>query len=311
MSPLTLSVLSFVIVAAITCVTGTLLLRWRLAVGGERLKTPVPETGPASILRWDERTRTVWQRLLAWLGQTLGPRDTTRVSGYRKRLGWAGYHNPRATLFFLGAKGELAILCGLLYPLYAAASEQILPNLLLMSFVLAVLGFYLPDFWLRHRIRERHRKIVNALPDVLDLLLVCVEAGMAFDAAVARVAEQPESRQSPLHQELVRTHLETRAGRPREEALRAFSERTGVQEVKAVVGAFIQTERLGTSLGQTLRVHSETARVRRRHRAEERAYLAPLKMIFPTVMFLMPAFFLVAMAPPLLRLMQILKALGR
>lgn len=310
MNPLTLSLLSFVIVAGITFVTGALLLRWRLAVGGERLKAPVPEAGPASILRWDEQTRTSWQRLLAGLGRTLGPRDTTRVSGYRKRLGWAGYHNPRATIFFLGAKGGLAILCGLLYPIYAAVVERILPNLLLVSFVLAVVGFYLPDFWLRNRIRERQRKIVNTLPDVLDLLLVCVEAGMAFDAAVARIAEQPEGRQSPLHQELLRMHLETRAGRPRGEAMRAFGERTGVQEVKAVVGAFVQTERLGTSLGQTLRIHSETARVQRRHRAEERAYLAPLKMIFPTVMFLMPAFFLVAMAPPLLRLIQILKTLG-
>ena len=104
-------------------------------------------------------------------------------------------------------------------------------------------------------------------------------------------------------------HLEVRAGRVHEEALRALGERTGVQEVKAMVGAFIQTVRLGTSLGKTLRVHAESARVWRRHRAEERAHLAPLKMIFPTIFFLMPSFFLVAMGPSLLNLLELFRAL--
>jgi tight adherence protein C len=106
-------------------------------------------------------------------------------------------------------------------------------------------------------------------------------------------------------------HLEVRAGRPRDEALRAFGDRCGAQEVKAMVSAFIQSERLGTPLGRTLRVHAESARVQRRHRAEERAYLAPLKMIFPTVLFLMPSFFLVAMGPSLLALISAFKSLGR
>jgi tight adherence protein C len=127
---------------------------------------------------------------------------------------------------------------------------------------------------------------------------------------VARVAEQPEGRNNPLHQEMLRMHLEVRAGRPRTEALRAFGQRTGTDEIKAMVTAFVQTEKLGTPLGKTLRVHADSARVQRRHRAEERAHLAPLKMLFPTVFFLMPSFFLVTMAPSLLGLMKLLKALG-
>lgn len=106
-------------------------------------------------------------------------------------------------------------------------------------------------------------------------------------------------------------HLEVRAGRPRAEALRALGERTGVDEIKAMVSAFIQTERLGTPLGKTLRVHADSARLQRRHRAEERAHLAPLKMLFPTVFFLMPAFFLVTLAPSLLGLLRLLKAISR
>jgi tight adherence protein C len=133
---------------------------------------------------------------------------------------------------------------------------------------------------------------------------------MGLDAAVARVAEQPEGRHNPLHQEMLRMHLEVRAGRPRTEALRAFGQRTGTDEIKAMVTAFIQTEKLGTPLGKTLRVHADSARVQRRHRAEERAHLAPLKMLFPTVFFLMPSFFLVTMAPSLLGLLKLLKALG-
>jgi tight adherence protein C len=126
---------------------------------------------------------------------------------------------------------------------------------------------------------------------------------------VARVAERSEVRESPLHQEMMRMHLEVRAGRPREEALRGLGERTGVEEVKALVGAFIQTERLGTSLGKTLRIHAESARVQRRLRAEERAQLAPLKMLFPTVIFLFPVFFLVTFAPAMLKLLAALKAI--
>jgi tight adherence protein C len=136
-----------------------------------------------------------------------------------------------------------------------------------------------------------------------------VEAGLGFDAAVARVAEQEELTRSPLHQELMRMHLEVRAGRPREEALRGFGERCGVQEVRSMVSAYIQSEKLGTPLGKTLRVHAESARIQRRHRAEERASLAPLKMIFPTVLFLMPAFFLVAMAPSLIGLIKSFRSL--
>ena len=215
-------------------------------------------------------------------------------------------------LLFVGVKVGLAAVAGVGYFLYTALLLRVVPSprLLAISVILAVVGFFLPDFWVHNRIKARKREIVHALPDVLDMLMVCVEAGMGLDAAVARVAEQPEGRQSPLHQEMLRMHLEVRAGRPRTEALRAFGHRTGTDEIKAMVTAFVQTEKLGTPLGKTLRVHADSARVQRRHRAEERAHLAPLKMLFPTVFFLMPSFFLVTMAPSLLGLLKLLKALG-
>jgi tight adherence protein C len=169
----------------------------------------------------------------------------------------------------------------------------------------------LPDVWLRFRTKQRQNAVTNALPDVLDLLMVCVEAGMGFDAAVARVAEQPGSKAGPLHEELLRMHLEIRAGRPREEALRSLADRLGTEELRSIVGSFIQTDRLGTPLGKTLRVQAEASRVQRRHRAETKAQMVPLLMLGPTILFLLPSFMLVAMAPSLLRIFQIMGTIGK
>jgi tight adherence protein C len=312
MNPMTLAILSFVIVVGVTFLAGMLLLRVLPAVRRERFSVQAPETGgDVSILRWEQQAAEGWQRTVERVGRAVEPKDLARRSKYSQRLGWAGHHDPRALAYFMGTKVVAAIAAGLSYPLLGILEQAVKPNLASVSLILFVLGFFLPDLWLSSRIKARQRDIVNAVPDVLDLLMVCVEAGMGFDAAVARVADQPDIQKSPLHQELLRMHLEVRAGRPREEALRALGERAGVQEVKSMVAAFIQTDRLGTPLGKTLRVHAESARVERRHRAEERAYLAPLKMIFPTVFFLMPAFFLVAMGPSLLGLVRAMKTLAR
>ena len=301
--------IAFIVGFGITGVVGALLLHWWPAVPDERLGGVAVSAAPSIV--WDAQERTGWRRTLERLGRRLAPRDDAKQSRYRAQLLHAGYYDPRGVTLFIGAQVACAILAGYAYTLYGLAVQSALPNVLPTSLLLACAGFFVPRVWLRGRIRTRRRDIVHALPDVLDCLMVCVEAGMGFDAAVARVAEQPDARQSPLHQELLRVHLETRAGRSREEALRALSERTGVEEIRAMVGAFIQTTRLGTPLGKTLRVHSEIARVQRRHRAEQQAHLAPIKMLFPTVAFLMPSFFLVAMAPSVLSLMKALKSIGR
>jgi tight adherence protein C len=311
MDPVGIVLIAFLVVTAVTFATAAVLLRSRSAVHLDRLRPELSEDGSRSILRWDERPRAAWQRLLERVGRALQPHDAAKLGRYRERLVWAGYSNPRAVLLYFGAKAACAIVFGSLYGAWGMLVQRAVPNLLLVSVVLGLLGLFVPDLWLNRRIRARQKLIVNALPDVMDLLVVCVEAGMGFDAAVARVAEQPEGRDSPLQQELMRMHLEIRAGRPREEAMRALGERTPSQELKAVIGGFVQAERLGSPLGRTLRVHSESVRVQRRHRAEERAQLAPLKMIFPTVLFLMPSFFLVVMAPSLLGMVKLLGRLGK
>jgi tight adherence protein C len=301
---------AFVLITGITFAVAVVLFRLIPGVRSERLAAPAEASSEdVSILRWEEG-EAPWRKLVERIGRWLIPRDAQLFGRYRRRVIVAGFHNPRAIALFLGAKGTVALVLGFSYLFYGAMVQRALPNLLPVSIILAGLGFFVPDLWLRMRTRARQREITNALPDVLDMLMVCVEAGMGFDAAVARVAEQ-ESKGSPLHGEMMRMHLEVRAGRPREEALRAFADRIGTEEIRSIVGSFIQTDRLGTSLGKTLRVQAEASRVQRRHRAEAKAQLAPAMMLLPTIIFLMPSFMMVAMAPSLLRILQILGTIGK
>ena len=313
MSALVLVAMTFVMVAGATFAVGALLLRLLPALRAERLAAPVAATatGDVSILRWEDRAGRDWHALVERVGGWLASRDATLFARYRKRLVQAGLHNPTAVALFLGSKATLGVALGLAYLVYGAMIQRALPNLLPVSVVLGGIGFFLPDLWLRLQTRQRQKAITNALPDVLDLLMVCVEAGMGFDAAVARVAEQPGSKAGPLHEELLRMHLEIRAGRPREEALRALADRLGTEELRAIIGSFIQTDKLGTPLGKTLRVQAEASRVQRRHRAETRAQLVPLLMLGPTILFLLPSFMLVAMAPSLLLILKILGSIGK
>ncbi len=309
MGQLVMPMVAFLIVAGVTLLAGVLLLRLWPALPGNRLAAP-PASGEMSILRWSEQPKAGWRGMLARLGHAAEPKAETKRRMYRQRLASGGYHDPNALVLFVGAKVALAVLVGFSYFFYGLVFKVATPNLVAISLILGAAGLFLPDLWLYNRVKARKREMVLALPDVLDLLQVCVESGMGFDAAISRVAEQSHGRRSPLHQELMRSQLEIRAGRPRAEVLRDLGERTGVLEIKTMVGAFIQTDKLGTPLGKTLRVHADAARVQRRHRAEEQAHLAPLKMLFPTVMFLFPAYFLVALAPTLLSLFKLLNSLG-
>jgi len=307
MNPLTVAIYSFVIVAGVSILVAALAFRLVPAFRRDRLAVPASvTTDNRGLLRWDETAHTRWQAAMERLGKRFGPRNAEDLSRYRRRLILAGYDNPRAVAAFVGAKIGLAAAAALSYPIYGVMTQRVMPNLLAVSFGLAAVGLMLPDLWLMRRTASRRLSIQHALPDALDLLTVCVEGGMGFDAAVARVADQPEAKNSALHKELMHVHLQVRAGRPRAEALRALGERTGVDDIKSLVGAFIQADRLGTPLGKTLRVYSESARLERKRRAEAKAALVSVKMIFPLVFFLMPAFMLVALGPSLLMIVKVL-----
>jgi tight adherence protein C len=316
------AILAFAVVAGVTAIVGLVLTAFFGDPVSRRLQTVGlgrTRENAESILRWDDEraaalgSRWRWLEKLGGLllGRVPGIHEARRT-GLRRRLAMAGYDDPRTALIFLGAKVVVPGVLVAAYLFYSLVVERLPPGSFVMAVViLGVGGFYLPDFSLSRRIQKRQRLITNALPDLLDLLVVCVEAGLALDAAIARITDQVMGKPTPLHEELRRVHLEFRAGRPRAEALQGMVGRTGVDEIRTIVGAFIQTEKLGTSLADTMRVHAEAARVQRRHRAEKQAHLAPLKMLFPMVLFLFPAIFLVTLAPATISLYEAFKGLGR
>ncbi len=168
---------------------------------------------------------------------------------------------------------------------------------LLWAVLVALVGYRLPSMWLGSRIKARKRLMTKALPDVLDLIAVSVEAGLGFDGALQRVAEKSRP---PLRDELGRTLSEIRLGRTRAEALRDLADRTDIAELRQVVSAIVQAEQMGVGLAKPLRVESDALRVRRRQRAEEQAMKTPVKLLFPLVFLIFPALFIVLLGPAVL-----------
>ncbi|MBM3320376.1 MAG: type II secretion system F family protein [Candidatus Eisenbacteria bacterium] len=224
----------------------------------------------------------------------------------RLRLVRAG-HSWRETLpilvgfRFLGAVvvGATAVVLGFRY-LGAA------PQVLLIGAAALVAGFLLPDFILWIRIGKRQEEIVLGLPDALDLMVICVEAGLGLNAAIHRVGTEIEHVCPPLSKELRMVNREMLAGSSRSDALQNLALRTGIEDIKALVAILIQTERLGTSVAKSLRIHADNLRVRRRHRAEERARKVAVKLVFPLILFIFPTLLLVILGPGMIQLIRAL-----
>jgi tight adherence protein C len=167
--------------------------------------------------------------------------------------------------------------------------------------ICAVVGFFLPRFWLKQRVGQRQHTIISGLPDAFDLITTCVEAGLGLDAALARVAEKVEG---PFAEELTRTLREISLGKARREALKEFAQRTNVPDLTTFVNAVNQAEQMGSSIGAVLRVQAAQLRIRRRQRAEEQAYKAPIKMIFPLAFCILPTLFIAILGPAVLSFMR-------
>jgi tight adherence protein C len=218
---------------------------------------------------------------------------------FRKLLITAGIRHPGAPSMFWGAK----ILCAGAFPVvaffaYLSTDRKLIDvNILIILGIATLLGFYFPDLCLKLWIGRRKEQIVRGFPDALDLLVVCVEAGMGIDAAVNRVAEEIRLSSRVISDELRLLNLELRAGKTRADALRNLGARTDVEEVRSFTTLLIQTDRFGTSVAQALRVHSDSMRTRRYQKAEELAAKLPVKMMFPLILFIFPAIFVVIVGP--------------
>jgi len=226
--------------------------------------------------------------------------------GARLLLNQAGYRSPGAYHAYILVRWALPFLFVILSLVGGKITGMENRSIFLAFFAAGIVGFLLPDFALRRKIRKRQEQITDALPDGLDLLVVCVEAGLGLNAAFVKITEEFQLSSPALSEEFDIVNREMVAGKPRQEALRALSERTGVEDVKSLVAMLIQTEKLGTSLAQSLRVHSDSLRLRRRQRAEEAAAKTTIKLVFPLVFLMFPALFIVILGPGVIQIIKIL-----
>ena len=199
----------------------------------------------------------------------------------RERLVHAGYRRPSALVLFLGVRVVGTVGLSLIAFALAVANEFTGPTLVATVVWGIVTGWFVPGLMVSSRASARKKEVQLALPDALDLLVICVEAGLGLNLALIRVAREIRHVSTLLAEELSATNFQIRAGVPREEALKSLSERTGVRDVRTLVTTIIQTERFGTSIAQSLRVHADDLRLRRKQRAEEAAAKTTIKIVFP------------------------------
>jgi len=227
------------------------------------------------------------------------PLSPTDVSQTRAWLIQAGYRSPQHVTIYRG----LRVLFAAIGFLSVFLSTGFSSPLLLVG--LTAFGFFIPRFLLKKKVQERQRRLRLGLPDGLDLTVICVEAGLSLDQALMRVGDDLQHAHPELSAEFHLFDLETRAGKPRVEALRNLAERTGVDDIRSLVGTLIQTDRFGTNVAQALRVHSDSLRTERRQRAEEQAAKTTVKMIIPLVLFVMPSLIFVTVGPAVIQLLHI------
>jgi tight adherence protein C len=229
------------------------------------------------------------------------PTSPKEMSRIRRRLTRAGYYSPSAPVIYASLEVGLPVLVGVSVLLAMGSGRGVL----VASFA-AIAAYLLPGLVVGRIISRRQQQIRNGLPDALDLIIVCVEAGLSLDQAVLKASEELALAHPVLTEELQILINEIRAGKPRMEAFRNLGERTKVDDVRALVAILIQTDRFGTSIAQALRTHADTGRTLRRQRAEERAAKLGVKLVFPLVFCLFPAMYVVTLGPGAIRIIRVL-----
>ena len=214
-----------------------------------------------------------------------------------RRLAAAGWDDPNAAWFYSIGQSVLPVLFGLVPILILDVRTG-----WILALIAAIIGYMIPDLIVSRRITQHTRAIQNGLPDALDLLVVCVEAGSSLDQAILRASEELESAMPAMAHELRTVATEIRAGKQRLDAFQDLAKRTNLDDVPALVSMLIQTDRFGTSIAQALRTHADTSRTKRRQRAEERAAKVGVKLVFPLVLCLLPALYVVCLGPGAVRM---------
>jgi tight adherence protein C len=252
--------------------------------------------------RWDKTAK------LMSPAAKLSAASKDQVKALESRLVLAGYRSAAAPTIFLAAR----VLFAVLLPL-AILTAMVLAKVEFTSgttmFVLlsgALVGYIAPGMWLNQKVEARQQVVFETFPEAVDMMVVCVEAGLGMDAAIARTAKELETRSPILAEELHLVTLELRVGATRERAMRGLAARTGVEEVSSFVAMMLQADKFGTSVSDSLRVQSDALRVKRRQKAEEKAAKLPVKMLFPLILCIFPSMLLVLVGPASIQMVRIL-----
>jgi tight adherence protein C len=252
--------------------------------------------------KFAERQKDRVRDTLANVGKLFPPPSTEKASRVQLLMIRAGYRSPEALMAMRGVKIIFPILT--LAGAYFSGAFQF--NAFLVPVVAVGLGYLVPDMWLTWRVSVRQHKLRKALPDALDLLVICVEAGLGLDQALMKVSQDMRMSHHELSEELQFVNMQMRVGKTRLDALRDLAQRTGLDDIKTLVAMLIQTERFGTSVAQSLRVYSDDMRLKRRQRAEEMSAKTSVKMVPPLVFFIFPALMVVILGPAIITMMRTL-----
>jgi tight adherence protein C len=306
-----IAILLLLFVAVVAVAYGAIVLlgerrevRSRLTAAG-----PVPEANSAGevvgLRAYD--ARGAWISMVTAIEKAGIPLVDTKDSTLRSRLVAAGYrqeHAPRVYSLL-----RLILVVGLPLGVFAlmwmTGNRPSLTKLYFIGMVAALAGLYFPSLWIRARAARRQREIINGFPDALDLMLVCVEAGLGLEAAFSRVGMEMTRSHPLLAEQLGTVVLELRAGRSQEDALRRMADRAGADEIQAFATLLIQSHKLGSSVAQTLRIYAAEMRERRRMRAEEKAHRLPVLLSIPLVVCMLPVMIGVLMLPAVIRTLRV------
>jgi tight adherence protein C len=252
--------------------------------------------------------RGAWIKLVTAIEKTGLPLVDTKDATLRSRLVAAGYTQESAPRIYSLVRlvTVIGLPVGTILLIWASGSTPSLTRLYIIGLIAALLGLYLPSVWIRAKADRRQREIINGFPDALDLMLVCVEAGLGLEAAFSRVGMEMTRSHPLLAQQLGAVVLELRAGRSQEDALRRMADRSGADDIRAFATLLIQSHKLGSSVAQTLRTYASEMREKRRMRAEEKAHRLPVLLSIPLVTCMLPVMIGVLMLPAVIRTIRII-----
>lgn len=273
--------------------------------GGSRTRQRLLQSTKSDLVRTEVKRHYLPALLVNKLEELLGlKRDSARMKELKVTLARAGYTSDRAASIVVGFKLGLPLALPILASNFLFSQNMSKLHLLAAFYFLFVSGYFLPNLVLNHLVEARKKKLKGELPDALDLMVVCVEAGQGLNAAMKRVAEELMSTHPTIAQEVLMVNLEINAGMEREQALRNLGERTGLEEMISLCNILIQSERFGTNISQTLRVQSDIMRTNRRQKLEEKAAKTPVKLLFPLMLLVLPAIVVVILGPAIIRISE-------